>query len=192
MLSTICDIFSWDLNSKLVWKSNGPKQFAPWMIHYSSHVLNSKLISHIRMVKSLVTKWHLVTKLFPIIANQMVLTKLLQKSINGHYHLNTKQANICFSDMFAIQVFTIQIPTVYVLNQYSQWKLINYMEMLNEEGLVNTQWVKSRKTQCNGWFKFLNKSLNTNRALTKKFWDKLSYKSTCTWDKLRNKYIYPS
>ena len=39
-----CKKYSGDLNSKLVQYSNGPKQFAPWMVPYSGHGLNSKLI----------------------------------------------------------------------------------------------------------------------------------------------------
>ena len=38
------DMYSGDLISELVWYSNGPKQFVPQMICYSSHVVNSKLI----------------------------------------------------------------------------------------------------------------------------------------------------
>ena len=41
------------------------------MVCYSSHVWNSKLI---QMVKSLVTEQHLVTELFTIVANKMVMT----------------------------------------------------------------------------------------------------------------------
>ena len=36
--------YSGDLNSKLFWHSNGPKQFARQMVGYSNHGLNSKLI----------------------------------------------------------------------------------------------------------------------------------------------------
>ena len=39
-------IYSGDLNSKFIWYLNGQKQFIPWMVCYSSHVLNSKLIVH--------------------------------------------------------------------------------------------------------------------------------------------------
>ena len=38
--------YKWNLNSKLVRYSNGPKQFLRWMLRYLSHVLNSKLIVH--------------------------------------------------------------------------------------------------------------------------------------------------
>ena len=37
------NLYSGDLNSILVWYSNGPKQFAPWMVCNSGHGLNSKL-----------------------------------------------------------------------------------------------------------------------------------------------------
>ena len=37
-------VYSGDLNSGLVWHSNGPKQFFRWIVHYSSHVLNRELI----------------------------------------------------------------------------------------------------------------------------------------------------
>ena len=36
-------IYNGDLNSKLVQYLNVPKQFAPWMVRYSVHGLNSKL-----------------------------------------------------------------------------------------------------------------------------------------------------
>ena len=38
------DMYSGDLISDIVRSSNGPKQFVPQMICYSSHVVNSKLI----------------------------------------------------------------------------------------------------------------------------------------------------
>ena len=37
-------LYSGDLNSKLVWYKNGPKQFVHQMVGFTSHVLNSKLI----------------------------------------------------------------------------------------------------------------------------------------------------
>ena len=67
--------YSGDLNIELVWYSNGPKQFVHLMVCYSSHVLNSKLIVCFWMVKSLVTEWHLVPKLFTMVDNQMVQTR---------------------------------------------------------------------------------------------------------------------
>ena len=51
------------------------------------------------MVKSSLTEWYLVTKLFTMDANQM-------------FQMNTEQVKVCYSDKFGIQLFTIQIPTV--------------------------------------------------------------------------------
>ena len=47
-------MYSGDLNTGLVWYSNGPEQFVHRMVHYSSNVLNSKKRLVIQMVKSLV------------------------------------------------------------------------------------------------------------------------------------------
>ena len=56
------------------------------------------------MVKSLVTKWHLVTQLFTMVWNHSI-----------GKHLNTVQEKTCYSDKFTICMFTIQIPTVLAL-----------------------------------------------------------------------------
>ena len=42
----LLNLVQWDLNSELVQYSNGPKQFARRMVHYSSYDLKSKLIVH--------------------------------------------------------------------------------------------------------------------------------------------------
>ena len=68
------------------------------------------------MVKSLVTNWHLVTKLFTMVTNSG-----LDYSISDH--LNTKQVKVCYSDKFAIWMFAIQIPTV--VRQSTGLKVVN-------------------------------------------------------------------
>ena len=96
-------IYSGDLNNELVWFSNGPKQLVPQMVHYLGHVLNSKLKVRSQIVKSLVTEWHLVTELFTMVTNQMVLTP--DHSIS--HHLNTEQVKVGYSDKFAFQISAI-------------------------------------------------------------------------------------
>ena len=36
--------YSEDLNSELVWFSNGPKQLSPQIVRYTTHVLNNELV----------------------------------------------------------------------------------------------------------------------------------------------------
>ena len=62
-------MYSGDLNSGLVWYSNGPEQFAHRMVHYSSDVLNSKKKVCYSNGKKFGGKWYLVTKLFTMVAN---------------------------------------------------------------------------------------------------------------------------
>ena len=66
--------YSADMNSKLVRYLNGPKQFVPSMVHYSSHILNSEPIVPYSNGNNLATKWHLVTELFTVDPNQMLRT----------------------------------------------------------------------------------------------------------------------
>ena len=78
------------------------------MVHYSSNYLNSELIVCYLNGKKLVTEWHLVSKLFTMVANRMV----------GIIQLATiwipNKIKIGYSDKFVLRMFTIQIPTVYV------------------------------------------------------------------------------
>ena len=58
------------------------------------------------MVKSYVTEWHLITKLFTMVFNLMIHST--------SDYLNTEPIKVRYSDKFAIQMFAIQIPTVYL------------------------------------------------------------------------------
>ena len=71
------------------------------------------------MVKTLLTKWHLVTELFTMVPNIMVQAHSMSD------HLNTNKVKTCYSDKFAIQMFAIQIPTVYPLFYQISFYLLN-------------------------------------------------------------------
>ena len=102
--------YSGDLNRDLVRYSNGPKQFVPRMVHYSGHVLNSKLI--VRFLNG---------KKFGIPMAFGYQTFYLCPSGPEHsnsYHLNTEQIKfaIQISSVFECLHFECLIPTVLVLS----------------------------------------------------------------------------
>ena len=91
----------WDLNNELVSYLNGLEQFIPWMVHYSSHVLSSKLIVHYLNGKKFGNR----TKLLP--------WSLIEWS--GQFNYLPSEywiSKIRYSDKFAFRMFPIQIPVV--------------------------------------------------------------------------------